>query len=292
VRQPIDTLTLADQVMAALCTQWIGLPDAQGKYMVPGGRLEANPGKPRCPGNFATASRYIFSPQPRQGVVDAGQQQGKAVLLAVQTWLTENGTAGLGSLAQEILDGLNVPVTDPVFALNLAGVLLGFPPTVEGNFLRTMETWIKDETLWDRQEALFEATSGALPTYAEANAALRATLLATMRKRPVPEMLWRCPVGANGVDKEARNHVVLGIASALTDPAAPDDLMFGRNKPDATNETVHGCPGYYMAMGVMLAMFAGLLNAGTLRPTGSPVLLILTPKPAPAPAPAPAATAN
>ncbi|MEJ8825458.1 hypothetical protein WKW80_26125 [Variovorax humicola] len=288
VRQPIDTLTLADQVMAALCTQWIGLPDAQGKYMIPGGRLEANPGKPRCPGNFATASRYIFSPQPRQGVVDAGQQQGKAVLLAVQSWLTENGTAGLGSLAQEILDGLNVPVTDPVFALNLAGVLLGFPPTVEGNFLRTMETWIKDETLWDRQEALFEATSGALPTYAEANAALRATLLATMRKRPVPEMLWRCPVGANGVDKEARNHVVLGIASALTDPAAPDDLMFGRNKPDATNETVHGCPGYYMAMGVMLAMFAGLLNAGTLRPTGSPVLLILTPKPAPAPA----ATAN
>jgi hypothetical protein len=32
-----------------------------------------------------------------------------------------------------------------------------------------------------------------------------------------------------------------------------------------------------MAMGVLLALTAGLLKAGHLRPTGSPVLLILTP---------------
>jgi hypothetical protein len=41
-----------------------------------------------------------------------------------------------------------------------------------------------------------------------------------------------------------------------------------------------------MGMGVLLAMTAGLMKAGTLRPTGSPVLLILTPnKPAPPPGP-------
>jgi len=33
-----------------------------------------------------------------------------------------------------------------------------------------------------------------------------------------------------------------------------------------------------MGIGVMLAMAAALLDAGTLRPTGSPVLLMLTPK--------------
>ncbi|WP_213954397.1 Dyp-type peroxidase domain-containing protein [Variovorax sp. dw_954] len=302
VRRPVDTLTLADYVMAALCTHWIGLPEAHGTYMVPGGRVEENPPTPRCPGNFATASRYIFSPQPREGVEKEGRAQGEAVLKAVQDWLRENGAAGLGSLAQEILAGLNktsttpVSVTDPIFALNLAGVLLGFPPTVEGNFLRTMETWIKEETLWEFQQALFDATGGAEPSYDQANAALRKPLLATMRKRPVPEMLWRCSVDAKGVvDKQPKNHVVLGLTSALTDPAAPDALMFGRNQPDeaggspcAPNETVHGCPGYYMAMGVMLAMFAGLLNAGSLRPTGSPVLLILTPKPTPTPTPPPA----
>ena len=54
--------------------------------------------------------------------------------------------------------------------------------------------------------------------------------------------------------------------------------------PDACGakltKTVHGCPGYELAMGVMLAMIACLMKAGTLRPTGSPVLLILT-QPAP-----------
>ncbi|MEJ8845660.1 hypothetical protein [Variovorax rhizosphaerae] len=297
VRRPIDTLTLADHVMAALCNHWIGLPDAQGKHMVTGGRVEENPATPRCPGNFATASRYIFSPHPREGVEKAGQAQGKAVQRAVQKWLRKKGATDLGPLAKDILERLNksspqpISFTDPVFARNLAGVLLGFPPTVEGNFIRTMETWIKEETLWDCQQALFEATGGAEPTYDMADKALRQRLLATMRRRPVPEMLWRCPVGPDGVvDKAPRNRVVLGITSALTDTATPDALMFGRNKPDdpdkpkERNETVHGCPGYYMAMGVMLAMFAGLLNAGSLRPTGSPVLLILTPKQVP-PAP-------
>ena len=40
-----------------------------------------------------------------------------------------------------------------------------------------------------------------------------------------------------------------------------------------------------MGLGVMLAMAAALLDAGTLRATGSPVLLILTPKTPAPPAP-------
>ncbi|MDM0108651.1 Dyp-type peroxidase [Variovorax sp. J22R24] len=283
VRRPIDLVSLGDGVMAKLCSIWIGLPDPKGAHMVPGGRLEVDAGTPRCPGNFATASRYIFSPQPRDDVKAAGKEQGKSVLKAVKDWLADSGQ--LGTLAIDIKARLAPSATVDDLALSIAGVLLGFPPTVEGNFIRTMETWIKEETLWQFQDALFEATAGADPTYDEANAALRKALLGTMRKRPVPEMLWRCPVDAHtGIDKQDKHRVVLGIASALTDPAAPDVLMFGRNGPDETNETVHGCPGYHMAMGVMLAMIAGLLNAGVLRPTGSPVLLILTPNKAPAPA--------
>jgi hypothetical protein len=78
------------------------------------------------------------------------------------------------------------------------------------------------------------------------------------------------------VNAEPSQRCVLGIRSALTDDAAPDELMFGRDRADAEVPTVHGCPGMDMAMGVLLAMFAGVLQAGTLRPTGSPTLLILT----------------
>ena len=55
--------------------------------------------------------------------------------------------------------------------------------------------------------------------------------------------------------------------------------MFGRDRDraSASEPTVHSCPCYAMANGVLLAMLAGLLKAGTLRPTGSPVLLMLTP---------------
>jgi hypothetical protein len=84
------------------------------------------------------------------------------------------------------------------------------------------------------------------------------------------------------VDPDESKRVVLGIGSALADKDAPRELVFGRDRDDAATPTVHGCPGYAMGMGVLLAMTAGLMKAGTLRPTGSPVLLILTPtKPAP-----------
>ena len=275
VRRPIDLVTFSDHVMAALCTKWIGLPDAQRQFIVPGGRLEDNPGEPRCPGNFATASRYIFSPHPRSDVETAGKKQGQDVREAVEAWL--QGNPPLGSLAQDIKVRLGAGASDQALALSVAGVLLGFPPTVQGNFIRTMETWIKDEALWQHQQALFEAAPGTQASYEQANAALRGALLATMRKRPVPEMLWRSPVKNREVDTTPKSRVVLGIASALTDDAAPDELMFGRDDRPGAAPTIHGCPGYGMAMGVLLAMTAGIMMAGTLRPTGSPVLLILTP---------------
>jgi Dyp-type peroxidase family len=296
VRRPIDLVSFSDLVMAALCSRWIGLPDEPvgGKrFMAAGGRQEEAPAVPRCPGNFATASRFIFAAHPRPAVELAGQQQGQSVLKAVEAWLATGPQ--LGTLAGDIkarLVKVQTDVSNTSLALSLAGVLLGFPPTVQGNFIRTLETWIKDEALWQHQQALFEATGGgAEVSYASADAALRSPLLATMRQRPVPEMLWRSPVKDGAVDCQHSNRVVLGIASALTDDAAPDLLMFGRDAPGVEPPTVHGCPGYDMAMGVLLAMLAGLLKAGTLRPTGSPVLLILTPGTSAAPPPSPSSAA-
>lgn len=293
VRRAIDLQTFSDAMMAALCRIWVGLP--QPPYMVPGGRKEGNCVPPRCPGNMMTVSRYLFPPHPRTEVQEAGQQQGIAACAAVQEWLEKTGQAQLGSLAKDIKsrllaklpDGAAKQLPDRSLALVLAGVMQGFTPTVQGNFFRTMENWIEHETLWQHQQALFEASPDVELTYEQAEHALLVPLFATMRQRPVPDMMWRSPVTEKEldsgvvervVDTDPGNRVVLGITSALTDPAAPAVLMFGRDsEDDKTNSTIHGCPGYRMGVGVLLGMIGGLLKAGTLRPTGSPVLLILTP---------------
>jgi hypothetical protein len=60
----------------------------------------------------------------------------------------------------------------------------------------------------------------------------------------------------------------------VSDPASNHLVMFGgsRTGPD---KTVHACPGYGMAIGVLLALLSGLFEAGGLRPTGSSIGLTL-----------------
>jgi Dyp-type peroxidase family len=284
-RRSVDLVDFSDKVLAALCKEWVGLPDSlsqeTAEFIRPGGRKAGSSEvPPRCPGNFATASRYIFTPYPRPAVESQGEEQGKAALKAVQDWL--DGNRARGSLAIDInkrLVAADQNLSNKELAPVLSGVLLGFPPTVHGNFIRTMESWVESEQFWQLQQKLMLAAPQADVTYEQAKEALRDALLGTMRTRPVPEMLWRSPVGPKGaVNTEPKHRVVLGITSALTDPQAPDELIFGRDDRDPKDPTAHGCPGMSMAMGVLLAMMAGLMTAGTLRPTGSPVLLILTPR--------------
>ncbi|MEJ8835399.1 Dyp-type peroxidase [Ramlibacter sp. AN1133] len=285
VRKPVDLVNFSDVVLATLCRIWFGLPQdpdpekVPNPVMVAGGRLPDDTTPARCPGHFLSASRYIFSPHPRPDVEHAGQAQGKTALAAVQQWLQGKPDLAAAPLTAAILKGLTASGYESTLAVNIAGVLLGFPPTVQPNFLRVMEKWVKEEaSLWERQQDLFEASPARDLSYDQAAAALRKPLFAAMRKDPVPGMLWRCPAhGKDAVDFSPERQVVLGMGSALTDAAAPDELVFGRDERTGTNTTVHGCPGYHMAMGVLLGMIAGLMKAGTLRPTGSPVLLILTP---------------
>lgn len=294
-RHPIDLVTYSDIVLAELCAKWIGLPDKERAFLKIGGRVDANPAQARCPGNLTTASRYIFTPHPREDLQREGPLQGGAVLAQIKKWL-RSADPKLGPLAEGIRAGLvqsgaiTGPATGPgasdadvdMLARNISGVMVGFTPTVQGNFLTVMKNWIEDETLWQVQQALWQQSTGAALGYEEADAALRGPLFDAMRADPVPGMLYRTRVGAAD-PQNPTNRVVLGIASALAG-GAPDGLIFGRDRSRApagaaspdTTRTVHGCPGYSMAMGVLFGMVGALLKAGTLRPTGSPVLLILT----------------
>jgi hypothetical protein len=293
-RIPIDLVTLSESVLAALCSLWVGLPEGSAQLGLPGpavpagkdrlmtvgGRLNGSPaGPPRCPGHLLTPSRFIFTPHPRSEAEADGKSQGDAVKKAVEKALAEQRP--LGPLAKDIqgrLTALGQPVD--VIANAIAGVLLGFPPTVHGNFLQTMDTWIDTKALWSWQQRWVDAGASQPDAYGRARSALFGGLMDTMRKRPVPEMLWRCPVGKDGkpIEDKAKRQV-LGIGSALTDPNTSYMLMFGGSRDSKRPDWgLHACPGYEMGVGVMLALIAGLLDAGTLRPTGSPVLLMLTPR--------------
>lgn len=283
LKVPVDLLSLSETVLAALCAHWFGLPDKA--LMISGGRNPDSPVAPaRCPGHLFTTSRYIFAPQPSAQVVAEGQAQGRAVLDSIKQLLAQ-GTK-LTPLAQQIKDSLQPLLAKQkggdgdLVARTIAGVMMGFPPTVHGNFMRIVDAWLSQATLWDLQQRLAESKPGTPDAYARANAVLFEPIIAAMRRRPVPEMIWRTALKGATLDGrtpiDTARPVVLGLASAQTDENASHTLMFGgeRTGPD---KTVHACPGYGMAIGVLLALLSGLLEAGTLRPTGSQIMLTLIP---------------
>lgn len=277
VRRPVDLVDFSNRVLARLCTEWFGLPDEN--LMVTGGyRAGQRPAKPLCPGSLGPASRYMFMPHPQPDLEADGKFHAKAVREAVGGWLSGNPNLAGHRLSAAIQAALPTTTPQQHLADNIAGTMLGFTPSVQSNFLRVMETWINDDrALWVHQQSLFEQSSKKRLSYAQARTALRRPLLAAIRKNPVPTMAWRYPVVDGKPDTDPSRRVVLGLQSALADPVAPDVLVFGRDHhKSAQNTTVHGCPGYELAMGVLLAMIGSLMKAGTLRPTGSPVLLILT----------------
>lgn len=281
-RVPIDLMSFAEKVLAALCSQWFGLPD--GVTMVGGGRVPGAVAPPRCPGHLLTTSRYVFAPRPSDTVVAEGRQQGAQVLAAFRK-LLEQEAPRLGELGSGIRDAIlaNPAIADPdkkdATARTLAGVMMGFPPTVYGNFLRLMAAWQGEKTngqLWELQRRLGVAKLTQPDTRQRAIDVLREPVLKTMALGPLPEAIWRTDRTGPVDDPERPGGaatVVLGMASAMTTPGADPMLMFG----GAYGQTPHACPGYGMAMGVLLGMCSALLEAGTLRATGSPIALMLIP---------------
>ncbi|KQP20998.1 Dyp-type peroxidase domain-containing protein [Pseudorhodoferax sp. Leaf265] len=283
VRVAIDLMGFSEQVVGALSKLWFGLPD--GQNMVIGGRSPTpDPqGKPRCPGHIIGPSRMVFGAHPQVNVTAEGELHGPMVLQAVKDQLAGGASPGLVAALRPGLAALGDAHGPDLLEREITGLLLGFAPTVHGNFLTVMKNWIEDGRLWSLQQDLAEralAGEGLLDT---ARAALWRPMLDTMQAEPVPPMVWRRPVVGNRPDPDAT--VVLGLASAIEslppeEQARRDALLFGGDyfAPGSDRWGLHACPGSRMGVGVMLAMACALLQAGTLRPTGSPVLLILTPK--------------
>ena len=100
---------------------------------------------------------------------------------------------------------------------------------------------------------------------------LHGPLLQTMRRGPVPYAVWRTAAAAPGsfgrTPVTPGQRIVVGLGAAVKAKKADPMLMFGGQR-HGTNETVHACPGYKLALGILIGTTAALLRAGTLRPDG------------------------
>lgn len=278
---PLDLERLSEGVLAKLCNVWFGPPDGRhvwGTEFHPASEPEA----PRCPAALFRVSRYVFGPHPTRAVCQAGQEAGSAFTAAVDRWLADTPVEKIPKLTQAILAAAravpNAPADLPV--RTLAGVMLGFPPTTHANLLATFAIWVQTRKLWELQPQWHEvpATASLPERYTAAVARLRPTLVATMNYKPTPFQVWRrarADHRLGEVDVKAGETVVVALGSATQQDPLRHHVAFGGDRADPNGAPPHACPGYGMAMGVMLGTIAAVLDAGVMRFTGSPTVVAL-----------------
>jgi Dyp-type peroxidase family len=281
-----DTKELSDEILARLSDAWFDLPDTAN--VRPGGWNwnpvgKRIPPKPQCPGDFTSPSRFLFSPNPGSAVADYGKQHGQSLRHAVAEFVKEKRKPPQ-SLKSPLSRAMFAAIADnDQLARTIVGAMMGFLPTVDGNLRSTLYQWVDDKTLWRLQDALLCDPDQKTAPYTAACKVLREPLMRTMQLRPVPDMVWRTAVKeddlGNLIKIRVGDKVVVGIGSAtqedLANNAPPDVFpVFGGDR-NATDPPTHACPAYAMAMGVLLGIISGLLEAGTLYPTPSPTGLTL-----------------
>lgn len=285
----VDILRLCDDVVADLYRAWWGLPDE--RHMRRGGTATAvaDDDEPAmCPRDFVFVARHNFGAHPSPHERHRGTTRGRAIQRAVRAWLAEAlaaaPAAALPELPAKIHAALHArPDGDDVVPWTIAGTMLGFGPSTIAHFALVMREWVEPgrpegPSLWDLQVDLL-AEGGQVATHAAAVRALRAPLVAQMRREPVPGIVWReapgtrCAAGDPEPPKTA-----LGLHALMDDPDA-EALMFGGALDRADPLFgVHACPGHGMAIGVLMGLVAALALAGTLRRTPSPsILMVLKP---------------
>jgi Dyp-type peroxidase family len=265
----IDLDEYARQTLAELCTLWFGLPD--GKVMLDDWQPGDESKHARCPGDLFTASRATFFPNPLDALKRLAKNREQLIKPAFEALIKGNTARGQGVLTRKILALPDVePLDVAARATLVAGVMLGFPVPTYGSLLFVLRAWVESRKLWDLQQDLVKGNVWMRPDFKVAQALLRDTLLKTMRQGPSPYEVWRTEVKGHG---SSGCPVVLGLASAMDDDG-DDLLMFGGSTdPNNSLHTPHACPGYSMAMGVMLGAAAALLTAGALRPTPNPLVV-------------------
>jgi cytochrome P450 len=269
----VDVKDLVDDMLARVSAQWFGIPD--GRHVRAGGwhwRSDAT-----CPGHFLAPSRHTFQPQPGAMARDTGQAHGRLLRQQVRRHVAaaRDDPSLRGTLGVRLYD-IHAQDDDRLATL-LIGVMMGFLPTVDGNLRGLLYEWVLDRSLWDHRAALRRHRGGGAQQRAED--VLLHPLQHTLQLRPVPELVWRTALRSDRIGPlavRAGDTVVLALVSATQEDRLAGRrglaTVFGGNRR-ATPHPPHACPGYDMAIGVMLGFLAALLETVRLRPANSPMAL-------------------
>ena len=197
-------------------------------------------------------------------------------------FLNRFGTTIRAPVTRYVLDFPRAAGDVAFVARTVAGAMMGFIPTVDGNLRRILNEWLREGTLWSLR-ARYAGTPQ--PDFTDARNRLRDDFIPAMQLRAVPELIWRTAVtshtlgtGEHQVDVKPGDIIVAGAVSATQQNLVEgrQDLYhaFGGNRRVAGHPT-HACPGADPALAVMLGFFSALVES-TLPLRAGPAPLTLS----------------
>jgi hypothetical protein len=260
---------ILNHILADLCTYWFGLPD--GAAMVAGSIRPSNITSPaHCPGDFALPSGFIFIPKPDAVTTSAGQASGQLLKETVTRFIAAHRAAGTlptANISRAIFE--TFPNEDELIGRTIIGVMMGFLPTTYFNLVHAVSEWWQTGTFKTLQQRLKENHEPALP---RARGVLEQPLMQAMQRKPMPDAVWRTAVkkhklGAVDVNPGDKIYVNIAKATQADQQAGNTDVfpIFGGNR-GARPHPQHACPGYAMAMGVMLGTLNGIMEPAAASP--------------------------
>lgn len=274
----IDAREIIDAVLADLCEHFFGLSE-RGEHLKRGSAIWDDTGTatPRYPGHFMAPSRYVFQPHPGPDVERIATAQGQALSRAMTKYLADPAIRRsiTAPVARAVLDSAAAEADPSYAARTLAGILMGFVPTLDGNMRRILAEWAREGTLW-----ALRTSHRSDPKAATCN--LRKSLFSTMQLRAAPEQLWRTAVTTHelghkphAVELRPGDVVVAGLISANHEglECGNSELFpaFGGKRTQAVQvpplQARHACPGQGPAMAVLEGFLLGLMTCPhPLRP--------------------------
>jgi hypothetical protein len=265
-----DIQEISDTVLAAVCKHWFDVPD--GNFVQAGGFALSNVLPPaRCPGDYTPPSAYIFHPDPDLLLTLLGQRTGQLLRDGVGKLVASQRATGQlpqGALSRAFFEIFpNSPDDDDLLARVIIGAMMGMLPTVNGNLTATVKAWQKTATFMALQAKL--RTSTETDEFVRAREVIEQPLQEAMQMAPTPDAVWRTAVKEhtlgtkNPVQVRPGDKIYISILKATQEDlrAGITDVcpVFGGNR-SATPHPIHACPGFEMAMGILLGIIYAVVN--------------------------------
>ncbi|MCC2108630.1 MAG: hypothetical protein KDJ40_14080, partial [Hyphomicrobiales bacterium] len=145
----VESREIVEPLLAHFCEEWFGMSEKGGHFRRSGYRWDWTLDQPaNYPGHFLSPSRYIFQPHPGHSVEQYGAAHGQSVRASMEAFLREFRDDITAPVARAVLDSKEGEDDIDFCAQTIAGAMMGFIPTVEGNLRRILNEWLREGVLW------------------------------------------------------------------------------------------------------------------------------------------------